>query len=87
MNIEALRFLYEEYVLKKKIENILFYFFGQDALESLFSRIRGMLGSNTNPTAEQLAGVLRQEIVYNEIKASEIANCEDHLNIPTVTSR
>lgn len=45
-----------------------------------------MLGHNTNPTAQQLSGVTRQLINFNEIKASTLANCEDHLNILTVSS-
>lgn len=86
INIETLRYFYDEFILKLKIENILFFFFGQDLLESLFGRIRSMLGSNTNPTAEQLSGITRQLINYNEIKASENANCQDQLNIFSVTS-
>lgn len=86
INTETLRYFYNEFVKTKKIENILFFFFGQDVLESLFGRIRSKLGSNTNPTSEQLMGVTRQLINFNEIKASEIANCRDELNILTVTS-
>lgn len=86
MNIEAMRYFYSEFILKNKIENIFFFFYGQDLLESLFGRIRSMLGANTNPTAEQLKGVTRQLINYNEIQSSEFANCEDKLNILSVAS-
>lgn len=86
MNREALKYFYDEFVSQSKIENILFFYFGQDLLESLFGRIRSMLGANTNPTAQQLVGVTRQLMNFNEIKASEEANCQDELNILTVTS-
>lgn len=86
INIATLRFYYEEYVLTKKIPNILFFYLSQDMLERLFSRVRSMLAANNNPTAEQLFGVLRQLITLNEIKASEKANCLDNLNILTVPS-
>lgn len=86
INIETIRYFYNEFVLNSKIENILFFFFGQDLLESLFGRIRSMLGRNTNPTVEQLAGVTRQLINFDEIKASEKANCRDQLNMFTVPS-
>lgn len=86
VNTYTLHFLDEEYVQTKKIENLLFFYFGQDMLESLFSRIRAMLGSNNNPTAEQLYGVLRQLVTYNELTAPETASCEDNLNILTVSS-
>lgn len=86
MNISTLYYFYTEFVLKKKIENILFFYFGQDILESLFSRIRSMLGSNTNPTVQQLNGILRQMIVLHEIEASEKSNCQDNLDILNVSS-
>lgn len=86
INTVTLRYLYDDFVLTNEIENILFFFFGQDLLESLFGRVRSMLGHNTNPTAEQLSGVTRQLVNFNEIKASTLANCEDRLNILTVGS-
>lgn len=86
INIATLRFFHIEYTATQKIENILFYNFGQDMLESLFSRIRSMLGNNNNPTAEQLSGVLRQLVILNEITASEKANCEDNLDVLTTSS-
>lgn len=58
----------------------------QDSLESLFSRIRSMFGNNTNPTAQQLMGALRQLLVLDEIKGPESANCEDQLDILTISS-
>lgn len=86
INTSTLYYLYTEFVLTKKIENIHFFYFGQDMLESLFSRIRSMLGSNTNPTVQQLNGILRQMIVLHEIVGPENANCQDYLNILTVSS-
>lgn len=45
-----------------------------------------MLGFNTNPTAEQLVGVTRQLINFDELKASETANYQDELSILTTNS-
>lgn len=86
VNTVTLRLLYDEFVLTKRIENILFYYFTQDSLECLFSRVRSMLGFNTNPTAQQLSGILRKILVLDEIKASDTANCEDNLDILTISS-
>lgn len=86
INTSTLYYLYTEFVLTKKIKNIHFFYLGQDMLESLFSRIRSMLGSNTNPTVQQLNGILRQMIVLHEIVGPENANCQDYLNILTVSS-
>lgn len=86
INIETLHYFYDEFILKNKMKNILFFYFGQDLLESLFGRIRSMLGHNTNPTEEQLKGVTRQIINFDELKASDTANCRDELNILTVGS-
>lgn len=85
-NIVVLRFFYDEYILPKKLNTILFFYFGQDMLEALFSRVRAMCGSNSNPTAEQLLGILRQLVTFNELKSSEHSSCQDHLNILKVSS-
>lgn len=85
INISTLYFFYSEFIVTKKMENILFYFYGQDMLESLFSRVRSMLGSNSNPTAQQLTGVLRQMVVLNEIEAPNKSNCQDNLDILNVS--
>lgn len=63
-----------------------FFYLGQDLLESLFSRIRSILGFNTNPTVQQLSGVLRKILVLDEIKGSQLSNCEDQLDILTISS-
>lgn len=86
MNIVVIRFFYHEYVLPQKLKTIFFFYFGQDMLEALFSRVRAMCGSNSNPTTEQLLGILRQLVTYNELKSSEDASCQDHLNILSVSS-
>lgn len=86
INIETLRHFYNEFIINTKINRILFYYFGQDLLESLFGRMRSMLGANTNPTEEQLCGIIRQLVNFDEIKASEDANCQDELNILTIPS-
>lgn len=85
-NIVVLRFFYNEYILPKKMKIILFFYFGQDMLEALFSRVRAMCGSNSNPTAEQLLGILRQLVTFNELKSSEDSSCQDHLNILSISS-
>lgn len=84
-NIVVLRFFYNEYILTQKLQTILFFYFSQDMLEALFSRVRAMCGSNSSPTSEQLLGILRQLVTYNESK-SEKASCQDHLNILSVAS-
>lgn len=86
INIESLRILYDELIVPKKVRVILFFYFGQDLLESLFSQIRGVLGGNTNPTALQLMGAIRKLTIKSEFTAPESANCEDHLNILSVAS-
>lgn len=86
MNIVVLRFFYDEYVTTQKLQAILFFHFGQDMLEALFSRVRAMCGSNNSPTAEQLLGILRQLVTFNELKSSENASCLDQLNILSVAS-
>lgn len=72
--------------MPQKLNTILFFHFGQDMLEALFSRVRAMCGSNSSPTAEQLLGILRQLVTYNELKSSEDASCQDNLNILSVSS-
>lgn len=86
VNIETMKYLYHNYVATDEINRILFFYLGQDSLECLFSRLRSMLGSNDNPTAQQLSGILRQIIALQEINAPEGANCQDHLNILNVSS-
>lgn len=81
VNIESLKILYETLILTKKIRVILFFNFTQDMLESLFSRFRGLLGGNDNPTAHQLIRAMRKVAVESEFTAPETANCEDHLNM------
>lgn len=86
INIESLKILYEEIIVTKKLRVILFYYLGQDLLESLFSHVRGFLGGNDNPSATQLVGSVRKILVQNEFKASDGANCEDHLNLLYVST-
>lgn len=87
VNIHTLSFLHEQYIETGNIDVILFFYLGQDNLECLFSRLRSMLGSNDNPTAEQLYGVLRQAITFQLLTAPETANCQDNLNILNISSR
>lgn len=75
VNIHTLSFLYDQYIATGNIDVILFFYLGQDNLECLFSRLRSMLGFNDNPTAEQLSGILRKIIAFQELTAPESANC------------
>lgn len=86
VNIYTIKYLYEHYVATGKIDVILFFYLGQDNLECLFSRLRSMLGFNDNPTAEQLTGILRKIISFHELTAPADANCQDNLNILSVSS-
>lgn len=45
-----------------------------------------MIGRNDNPTSEQLSGIVRQIITFQELTASEFSNCQDNLNILNVSS-
>lgn len=45
-----------------------------------------MLGSNSNPTAQQLYGILRQMVVLTGIEPLGKTNCKDNLNILIVSS-
>lgn len=49
--------------------------------------MRGVCGSNDNPTIQQLKGAMRKLLFYNEVTSSTFANCIDNLNILTVTKR
>lgn len=86
INIESLKTLFTELISTKRVSVILPFYLGQDLLESLFSRFRGLLGGNDNPTAQQLMGVIRKVAVENEFNASGNANCEDNLNILCISS-
>lgn len=45
-----------------------------------------MCGSNNSPTAEQLRGILRQLVTFNELESSENASCQDELDVLAVAS-
>lgn len=59
----------------------------QDFLESLFGRIRALLGSNNHPTEEQFISAFRKMLVNSELAASRLSNCTDQLSILQVSSR
>lgn len=86
-NMHCIRGLYLDYVENDKLPYLATFFLMQDQLESLFGRVRSCyLGANDNPSMQQFASALRKIVTTNEIKASELANCCDSLNILTVSS-
>lgn len=48
--------------------------------------MRALLGSNDNPNLQEFKASIRKLLFYNEITSSALANCEDNLNILTVSS-
>lgn len=86
MNIQALKILYQEYVLTNKISVILTFYLSQDLLENFFGHIRSKLGHNDNPTVQQFCAAFRVLTIENEISSKEFANCQDSLNILTIPS-
>lgn len=69
------------------MDNLPTFSFSQDHLESFFGRIRSRHGFNDNPNVQQFCGAFRRIIVNQEIRSSQSSNCQDHLNILTVSSR
>lgn len=86
INMMSAKHIYEEYVLGGCLENLPLFFNGQDVLESFFSRIRAQLGCNDNPNVQEFKAAMRKLLFLNEISSSVFANCEDNLNILTVSS-
>lgn len=86
-NIESLRYLYEHYVRSGKIPKLATFYLSQDPLETLFGRIRSLLGDARNPTLEQFTGALRKVMTNNDIKStSSCTNVVDSSNIMIVSS-
>lgn len=86
LNMVSVKALYEEYVLSGILSSLPTFYITQDPLESFFSRVRSLHGCNDNPTVQQLKSAVRKLLFLNEITSSELANCEDNLNVLTVTS-
>lgn len=86
VNMSSIKSLYEEYVLSGILTLLPTFYLTQDPLESFFSRVRSLHGCNDNPTVQQLKSAIRKLLFLNEITSSNFANCEDNLNILTVTS-
>lgn len=86
VNMMVIKRLYRENVLTGKLESLPTFYLSQDVLESFFSRIRSLLGSNDNPTHEQFKGAIRKLLFLNEVSSSEFANCEDSLDLLHVSS-
>lgn len=86
VNIEALKILYNQYILTGNIDIVHSFYLGQDLLESFFGRIRARHGRNDNPTVTQFCAAFRALLVNLECTASNVANCKDALNILTIPS-
>lgn len=86
VNMISIRMIYEDLVAKNVLEYLPTFYLSQDLLESMFGRIRALLGSNDNPTAQQIKACIRKLLFFNEVCSSEFSNCEDNLDILTVSS-
>lgn len=62
INMISIKHLYEEYVLSGILPFLPTFYLTQDPLESFFSRVRSLLGSNDNPTIQQLMKSLPQSL-------------------------
>lgn len=87
INIISLKRFYELYVGSGRVQEISTFQLSQDLLESFFSRVRSLNGYTENPTVTQFTSAFRKILIHNEIKSSDVANCEDKLNILTVSSQ
>lgn len=86
VGMTSARQMFNDFVQTGYLESLPLFFNSQDMLESFFSRIRGILGSNDNPSAQEFKAAIRKLLFFNEITSSIFANCEDNLNILTVSS-
>lgn len=86
VNIVSIKQMYAEFVLSKKLKCLPIFYCSQDPLETFYSRLRGLNGCNDNPTMQQFQAAIRKLLFYNEVTASDFANCEDSLNILTISS-
>lgn len=86
INIQSIEQMYNEYVISGQLSCLALFYHSQDPLETFFGRIRALNGCNDNPTIQQFQSCIRKLLFMNEVKASEFANCEDSLNILTISS-
>lgn len=86
VNMMSIESLYKDLVTSGILENLPTFYLSQDPLESFFSRVRSLHGANDNPTLQQVKSAMRKLLFLNEITSNEFANCEDNLNILTVSS-
>lgn len=88
INIENVRSIYTQFVETGKLKTFPVRRTNQDPVESFFSRCRSysVLGNNTNPTVQQFSAAFRRLLVSNEVTSSNLANCDDNLNILFVSS-
>lgn len=86
VNMMTIRQLYNILVPTGVLESLPTFYLSQDPLESFYSRVRSQHGANDNPTIQQFKSAIRKLLFYNEISSTEFSNCEDNLNILTVSS-
>lgn len=87
INMHSVKQMYNDYVCSGLLSCLALFYHSQDTLETFFGRIRSLLGANDNPTLQQFQSAIRKLLFLNEVKASEFANCEDSLDILTVSSK
>lgn len=86
LNMFSIKQMYLEFITSKNLQSLAIFYHSQDPLETFFSRIRALNGSNDNPTQQQFQSAIRRLLFYNEINSSLFANCKDNLNILTISS-
>ncbi|CAH2101072.1 unnamed protein product [Euphydryas editha] len=86
--IKSILFLYEEYIITKKLNFLSTYKLSQDHLEIFFGAIRAKGGFNNNPTASQFQAAYKRMLVHGQLKHLSTGNCIPlmELNILTCTN-
>jgi hypothetical protein len=67
MDIHLLKFLYKKLVKTGKMKYLLTYKLSQDHLELFFCALRGRLGANNNPTAQEFKYAYKRLLLHNQI--------------------
>lgn len=83
IDIQAIIFIYREYVANGNLDFLSTYKLSQDHLEIFFSAIRAKGGFNNNPTATQFKSAFKRLLVHGELKHLTSGNCIplSHINI------
>lgn len=89
INIANTKAIYNNFVQNGDLDQFSVRRICQCPLESLFGRCRShsMLGPNTNPTISQFKSIMRKVVVNNEVTSSTFSNCDDQLDIWSISSR